>query len=76
MAAFTTTVGGPSSGGSIASLPSPIFDILSNTDANIAGTTLAPNGLTWNNGEYVDGGGDRSADLAGAYMEPDGRYDL
>jgi hypothetical protein len=68
-------VGGPTTN-SIASLPGPIFDIVSNSNANIIGTILAPNGLTYDNGSYVDGGGDRSNNLAGAYVDSSGRYDL
>lgn len=40
-------------------------------------TTLAPNGLTYSRGAYVDSGGDRSSSLVGAYRDPvTGRYDL
>ncbi|HSV38399.1 MAG TPA: hypothetical protein VLI04_06515 [Nocardioidaceae bacterium] len=40
-------------------------------------TTLAPNGLTYERGAYVDSGGDRSTSLAGQYRDPvTGRYDL
>jgi hypothetical protein len=40
-------------------------------------TTLAPNGLTYSRGAYVDSGGDRSTSLVGAYRDPvTGRYDL
>jgi hypothetical protein len=70
-----TIVGGNYHNG-IASLPGPIFDIVSNSNANIIGTILAPNGLTFRNGMYEDGGGDRSSSLSGAYIDPSGRYDL
>ena len=40
-------------------------------------TILAPNGLTYDHGSYVDSGGDRSTSLVGAYRDPvTGRYDL
>lgn len=40
-------------------------------------TILAPNGLTYDDGAYVDSGGDRSSSLAGAYRDPvTGKYDL
>lgn len=40
-------------------------------------TTLAPNGLSYSRGAYVDSGGDRSTSLAGAYSDPvTGKYDL
>jgi len=44
---------------------------------DIVSTILAPNGLTYDHGSYVDSGGDRSSSLAGAYRDPvTGRYDL
>lgn len=40
-------------------------------------TILAPNGLSYSRGAYVDSGGDRSTSLAGEYRDPKtGRYDL
>jgi hypothetical protein len=51
-------------------------DVISRTGDGIS-TILAPSGLTFSNGSYVDSGGDRSTSLAGEYRDPvTGKYDI
>ncbi len=51
--------------------------MLNNSQSDMISTILAPNGLTFSDGSYVDAGGDRSSSLAGAYRDPyTGKYDL
>ncbi len=50
---------------------------LANNNANIATNTFMPYGISFNNGVYIDDGGDRATSLAGAHRDPyTGRYDL
>jgi hypothetical protein len=51
-------------------------NVIANTGDGIS-TILAPSGLTFSNGSYVDSGGDRSTSLAGEYRDPvTGKYDI
>ena len=57
----------------MASAMSGIMD----SQSDMISTILAPNGLTYDDGAYVDSGGDRSTSLVGSYRDPvTGRYDL
>jgi hypothetical protein len=63
----------PGAAAQLFGLQQSIFD--SNND--MIRTTLAPNGLTFSRGAYVDAGGDRETSLSGAYRDPvTGKYDL
>lgn len=54
-----------------------VSGMLSQTNDNIIGTILAPNGLTYENGAYVDSGGDRGS-MSNVYPDPyvPGRYEV